>query len=213
VFIPLAEEIGLIHELGNWVFTEAIRQVCEWRRSYNVRFQISINVSPMQFMSDGLIPQWVQTAKATGVEPGSVLIEITEGVLLENDRNNIELLSSLKEVGIQIALDDFGTGYSSLSYLKMLDINYLKIDRSFIKNIVADNEDLVVCRAILSIAHSMGHEVVAEGIETVEQEELLRSIGCHYLQGFLYSKPLEPCQFERKYFNPSSGTSVLGSAA
>lgn len=205
VFIPLAEEFGLIHEIGDWVFTEAIRQVREWRQSYNECFQISINVSPMQFMHRDQIPRWVADANASGVEPGSLLIEITEGVLLENDRNSVKLLSLLKEAGIQIALDDFGTGYSSLSYLKVLDIDYLKIDRSFIQNLSVDSEDLVLCRAILSIAESMGHQVVAEGVETTEQAALLRGIDCHFLQGFLYSKPIAPQEFESQFFGSSPG--------
>lgn len=213
VFIPLAEEIGLIHELGDWVFNEAIRQVLHWSQTYNKCFQISVNVSPMQFMLNGQVQQWIEAANTAGVEPGSILIEITEGVLLENDRNNIELFSLLKEAGIQIALDDFGTGYSSLSYLKMLDIDYLKIDRSFIKGLADENEDFVLCKAILSIAQSMGYDVVAEGVETIEQERLLRSIGCHHLQGFLYSKPISALEFERLFHDPAPGNSLLSHAA
>jgi diguanylate cyclase (GGDEF)-like protein len=213
VFIPLAEEVGLIHELGDWVFTEAIRQSREWRLSYNKRFQISVNVSPKQFMSDGQIPRWIAKLNAIDVEPDSILIEITEGVLLENDHNNIALLSSLKEAGIQIALDDFGTGYSSLSYLKMLDIDYLKIDRSFIQNLTAANKDLVLCRAILSIAQSFGYKVVAEGVETIEQEKLLCDIGCHYLQGFLYSRPIPAGEFEQLFLDSMPLNSLLSRAS
>lgn len=213
VFIPLAEDIGLIHEIGDWVFNEAIQQVSNWRRMYNKRFQVSINVSPMQFKSDGLIPRWVAIAKANGVVAGSVLIEITESVLLENDRNNTKLLSELKEAGIQIALDDFGTGYSSLSYLKMLDIDYLKIDRSFIQGLTPDSDDLVLCQAIIFIAQRLGYAVVAEGVETKEQEQLVRSIGCHYIQGFLYSKPIAAQDFERQYFDGASGLSLVDEAA
>lgn len=209
VFIPLAEETGLIHEIGDWVFTEAISQVRNWRQTYNERFQISVNVSPMQFMSDGQIPRWIAKVNATDVEPDSILIEITESVLMENDHNNIELLSSLKEAGIQFALDDFGTGYSSLSYLKMLDVDYLKIDRSFIQNLTAANKDLVLCRAILSIAKSFGYKVVAEGVETIEHEKLLCSIGCHYLQGFLYSKPIPASEFEDRFLDSASHNSLL----
>jgi len=213
VFIPLAEEFGLIHELGDWVFNEAIRQVRHWRQLYNRHLQISVNVSPMQFMSEGQILRWVETANAADFEAGSVLIEITEGLLMENDSNNIELLSLLKEAGIQIALDDFGTGYSSLSYLKMLDIDYLKIDRSFIKSLTAESGDLVLCRAILSIAQSMEFKVVAEGVETIEQEKLLCGIGCHYLQGFLYSKPVAASEFERLFLESAHGNSLLDHAA
>ena len=213
VFIPLAEEVGLIHELGDWVFAEAIRQSRDWRRTYNKHFQISVNVSPMQFMSDGQVPRWIAKVNAPDVEPNSVLIEITESVLMENDHSNIELLSSLKEAGIQIALDDFGTGYSSLSYLKMLDIDYLKIDRSFVQNLTASNKDLVLCQAILSIAHSFGYKVVAEGIETIEQEKLLCNIGCHYLQGFLYSKPIPADEFEQRFLNSVANDMLLSHAS
>jgi EAL domain-containing protein (putative c-di-GMP-specific phosphodiesterase class I) len=134
-------------------------------------------------------------------------------VLLESDHNNIEVLLSLKEAGIQIALDDFGTGYSSLSYLKMLDIDYLKIDRSFIRNLTAESKEFVLCRAILSIAQSFGHEVVAEGVEAIEQEKLLCSIGCHYLQGFLYSKPIPALEFEQLFLASAPGVSLLSRAS
>ena len=205
VFVPLAEEFGLIHELGDWVFTEAIQQVREWRQTCNPRLQISINVSPLQFMLDGQITQWNATAKASDIEPGSILIEITESLLLENGDKTLQLLSALEEAGIQLALDDFGTGYSSLSYLKILDVDYLKIDRSLIKNISAESSDLVVCRAILSIAKNMGFDVVAEGVESVEQEHLLRDIDCHYFQGFLNSRPVTPQEFKTRFLGPDQG--------
>lgn len=213
VFIPLAEEVGLIHELGDWVFIEASRQVSEWRQSYNNRFQISVNVSPMQFMSGDHVKRWIASTNATDFEAGSILVEITEGLLLDNDTNYIQLLTSLKEAGIQIALDDFGTGFSSLSYLKMLDIDYLKIDRSFVKGLTAESQDYVLCQAILSIAKSMNFDVVAEGVETQEQESLLCDIGCHYLQGFLYTNPISAREFEQKFFNTLHGNSLLGKAA
>ena len=201
VFIPIAEEFGLIHELGDWIFMEASRQVNEWRKSYNPRFQISVNVSPMQFMTGGQIQRWIATANSADFEDGSILLEITEGLLLDNDHNCAELLSSLKKAGLQIALDDFGTGYSSLSYLKMLDIDFLKIDRSFIKSLTPESQDFALCRAIFSIAQSMSLDVVAEGVETVEQEKLLCDLGCHYLQGYLYSKPLTVAEFEQKFLS------------
>lgn len=132
---------------------------------------------------------------------------------MENDHSNFELLSSLKAAGIQIALDDFGTGYSSLSYLKVLDIDYLKIDRSFVQNLTASNKDFVLCQAILSIAKSFGYKVVAEGIETVEQEKLLCEIGCHYLQGFLYSKPIPANEFEPIFLDSAPREILLNRAS
>ncbi len=199
----------MIHELGDWVLNEAIGQVRNWRQSYNSRFQVSVNVSPMQFNSDGQIHRWIDTVKAIDLDPGSILLEITEGLLLENDQNNIELLSELRAVGIQIALDDFGTGYSSLSYLKVLEIDYLKIDRSFIKSLAVESGDLVVCQAILSIAQNMGFDVVAEGVETLEQEKLLLGIDCHYLQGFRYAKPIATGEFEKLFFDFAPGDSLI----
>jgi len=156
-------------------------------------------------MLDGQITQWIATAKASDIEPGSILIEITESLLLENGDKTLQLLSALEEAGIQLALDDFGTGYSSLSYLKILDVDYLKIDRSLIKNISAESSDLVVCRAILSIAKNMGFDVVAEGVESVEQEHLLRDIDCHYFQGFLNSRPVAPQEFKTRFLSPDQG--------
>lgn len=213
IFIPLAEEFGMINELGDWVFKQAIQQASCWRQLYNEHFQISINVSPVQFSSDGQIHQWIAAAKANEFDVNSVLIEITESLLLENNQGNTELLSLIKEAGFQVALDDFGTGYSSLSYLKMLDIEFLKIDRSFVRNLHAGSSDLVLCRAIIDIAEGMGFAVVAEGVETIEQQTLLCDIGCQYLQGFLYSKPIPSHEFEQLFFGQSAIKSSLASAA
>lgn len=195
------------------MFEQAVLQARVWRQSYDERFQISINVSPLQFRSNGPIHQWIATANATEFDVTSILIEITEGLLLENNQNNIDLLTLIKEAGFQVALDDFGTGYSSLSYLKMLDIDYLKIDRTFVKNLNAESSDLVLCRAILDIAEGMSFAVVAEGVETNEQQSLLCDIGCQYLQGFLYSKPIPAHEFERLFFGSSADESLLDSAA
>lgn len=213
VFIPLAEESGMIHELGNWVFNEAVRQAASWRNTHNERFQISINVSPMQFCSDGLISQWIENANTGKFAASSVLIEITEGLLLDNNGSNVELLKAMKAAGMQIAIDDFGTGYSSLSYLKKFDIDYVKIDREFVNNISTEKEDLVLCRAILSIAEGMGFDVVAEGVENTEQQDLLRSLGCQHLQGYLYSKPIAADDFEQQFLDSQASNVVFKKAA
>ena len=201
IFIPLAEESGLINELGDWVFNEAIQQATLWRKNYNKHFQVSINVSPLQFQAEGKMHNWIKAVKESDYEPDCLLLEITEGVVLENNQSNNELLLLLQQAGFRIALDDFGTGYSSLSYLKMLHIDYLKIDRSFVKSLSANSSDLVLCNAILSIAKGLHFSVVAEGVETKAQQKLLCDIGCQYIQGFLYSKPITGIEFERLFFN------------
>ncbi len=212
-FIPLAEESGLIHELGEWVFKEALRQVSHWRNTFNPKFQISINVSPVQFQSEGNVANWVDAIRNSGQDADCILLEITEGLLLENNSRNAETLALFKSAGIPIALDDFGTGYSSLSYLKRLDIDIIKIDRSFVNNLAAGNEDLVLCQAIVSIADSLNFKVVAEGVETQEQVSLLSGIGCDYLQGFLYSKPIDRVAFERLILDFPGEDRVISSAA
>ncbi len=203
----------MIHELGNWVFNEAVRQAASWRNTHNECFQISINVSPMQFCSDGLISQWIENANTGKFAASSVLIEITEGLLLDNNGSNVELLKAMKAAGMQIAIDDFGTGYSSLSYLKKFDIDYVKIDREFVNNISTEKEDLVLCRAILSIAEGMGFDVVAEGVENTEQQDLLRSLGCQHLQGYLYSKPIAADDFEQQFLDSQASNVVFKKAA
>lgn len=210
-FIPIAEETGRIVELGNWVFQQAALHVKHWRNRYRADFQVSVNKSPVQFQNDEIFYKgWIDQITDLGLAGDSVVIEITESLLLDKKPIVNEKLLLFRDAGIQVAIDDFGTGYSSLAYLKMYDIDYLKIDRSFIKNLQPDFSDLVVCEAIIVMAHKLGMKVIAEGVETDEQRELLIAAGCDYAQGFLFSKPVPVAEFEAllDQTSPADGVAV-----
>ena len=203
-FIPLAEEIGLITEIGEWVFQTAVQQLKHWRTTYDPKLKISINKSPNQFHDSAHIASdWAALLKENGLDNQSVVIEITEGTLLNANEDVKKVLLEYRDAGIQVALDDFGTGYSSLSYLNKLDIDFLKIDRSFVQNLQADSNDLALCEAIIVMAHKLGLKVIAEGIETQAQQELLINAGCDHGQGYLFAKPLPVAEFEKLLASPS----------
>lgn len=193
-FIPIAEDTSLIYELGEWVFYEAIQQVQKWRDALHPDFQISINKSPVQFKNPSLT--WISNLEKIGLPGGSIVVEITEGSLLDASDIVADKLIKFKDAGIQVAIDDFGTGYSSLSYLKKYDIDYIKIDQSFIKNMTANSSDMGLCEAIILMAHKLDMQVIAEGVETQEQYDLLAAVGCDFAQGYLLSKPVAPEAFE-----------------
>lgn len=196
-FIPLAEETGLIVEIGDWVFRETARLVKRWRERYNPELQVSVNESPVQFRSDnslhGSWPAYLQELELPGQ---SMVVEITEGLLLNAEPAVLDKLRQFHSAGIQISLDDFGTGYSSLSYLQKFDLDYLKIDQSFTRNLAIGSESMALCEAIIVMAHKLGMEVIAEGIETEQQHKLLAAAGCDYGQGYLFSRPLPAEEFE-----------------
>ena len=194
--IPLAEETGLINEIGDWIFDQAMSQVAKWRKQYSSDFQISINVSPTQFRSERIAQRWITRLASSGLDTSCILLEITETVMLDNSEQTRRQINKLTDAGFQLALDDFGTGYSSLSYLKTLDLDYIKIDRAFVKNLPDSSHDLVLCKAIITIARQMGLQVVAEGVETNAQRAMLKSMGASYLQGYLFSQPLQLKEFE-----------------
>jgi diguanylate cyclase (GGDEF)-like protein/PAS domain S-box-containing protein len=196
-FIPLAEDIGVIHELGDWVFLQAAQQVAKWQALYGCSFQISVNKSPVQFAAEqrGHL-QWVNQLKTMGLPGRSIVIEITEGVLMDSDTKVATSLLQFRDAGIQVAIDDFGTGYSSLSYLKKFDIDYLKIDKSFVQNLAPDSADFALCEAIIVMAHKLGLKVIAEGVETAQQSDMLKAMGCDLGQGYLFSRPIAAQAFE-----------------
>ncbi|MDR3434405.1 MAG: EAL domain-containing protein [Rouxiella aceris] len=188
-FIPLAEESGLIVPLGNWVACQAISQLACWQQTYDPDFKMSINLSPVQLRSQDFVDMtWVKELKCLGLKGDSVIVEITEGLLLNAENRVNQNLYLLHQAGIQIAIDDFGTGYSSLAYLRKFNIDYLKIDRSFVADL--DGVGYELCLAIIAMAHSLGVMVIAEGVETVQQNLTLSRIGCDYSQGYLLSRPL-----------------------
>lgn len=198
-FIPLAEETGLIIELGDWVFRESVRWVKRWAGLFPEGLQVSVNMSPVQFRKEGnkYVAAWLDYLAEIELPGESVVIEITEGLLMNSELQIVEKLLKFRDAGIQVALDDFGTGYSSLSYLKKFDIDFLKIDQAFVRNLATDKNDKVLCEAIIVMAHKLGLKVIAEGVETEEQRNLLAAAGCDYAQGYLFSKPVPPEQFEQ----------------
>ncbi len=197
IFIPIAEETGLISELGNWVFHNACEQAVQWRDRFNPEFQVSINTTPMQWIDaqDGM-GEWFSHLKASGIDGRALGVEITEALLLNAGDRIVNRLLDFRDAGIQISIDDFGTGYSSLAYLKQFDIDFLKIDHSFVRNLGRGQNDIALCEAIIVMAHKLGIQVIAEGVETAEQNQLLRDMGCDFGQGFLYSKALPADELE-----------------
>ncbi len=198
-FIPIAEDTGMIIEIGGWVFTEAANQVAKWRK-HDADFQVSINRSPVQFRSNLKYHlDWINHLATLNLPGNSICIEITEGLLLDAREDVISQLQSYSNAGIQVSIDDFGTGYSSLAYLRKFDIDYVKIDRSFTCNIHQGSSDMVLCEAIIVMAHKLGKKVVAEGIETQEQLDLLFAAGCDYGQGYLFSEPIPADEFDKLF--------------
>ena len=198
-FIPLAEETGLINEIGDWVFKESARWAKHWSNQYAADFQVSVNKSPVQFRAENnrYLSRWSEYLKELGLHGGNIVIEITEGLLLNADADVTDELLRLRDADIQVAIDDFGTGYSSLSYLKKFDIDYLKIDRSFVNTLETDENDMALSEAIIVMAHKLGLKVIAEGVETEGQRKLLSAAGCDYAQGYLFSKAITPEEFEK----------------
>jgi len=197
-FIPFAESNGLIVEIGDWVFREVAKQLQIWQRDIDPDFQVSVNKSPVQFRRDAdLYESWLAYLNDMGLPPQSIVIEITESVLLEGHEQVIERLRQYRAMGLQVALDDFGTGYSSLSHLKRFDIDYVKIDQSFVATLEDDLGDLALCEAIIVMAHKLGLKVVAEGVETKVQRALLVDAGCDYAQGYMFSHPVPAAEFEK----------------
>ena len=195
VFIPAAEELGLIVPIGEWVLHEACQTTSEWVKSGFEHLKLSVNVSPKQFNEISLKKSIASAIKSSGLSPQNLVLEITESMLMGDVEHHITLLQHIVDLGVAFSLDDFGTGYSSLSYLKKFPIHELKIDRSFLTNVPEINEDNSIVKAIISMAHSLGLNLIAEGVESVEQLDFLRQHNCNVIQGFYYSKPLNKADF------------------
>jgi diguanylate cyclase (GGDEF)-like protein/PAS domain S-box-containing protein len=208
-FIPLAEASGLILEIGEWVFKKSAEQMRRVRAMNHPAFQISVNISPAQFRNDSeLNNTWLNHLASLVLPAQSMVIEITEGLLLDLSAEVKEKLLACGDAGIQVSLDDFGTGYSSLAYLKKFDIDYLKIDRVFVSNLETDSDDRALCEAIIVMAHKLGLKVIAEGVETKAQCDLLAAAGCDFAQGFLFSRPAPADQFEALLLDRQNWTAM-----
>ena len=189
-FIELAEDSGLILDLGEWVLNEACRQAGEWHRERpDFPLTIRVNLSARQIAQPHLVDQVVAAMAAGGIEPSSLCLEITETALMSDPAAGLRVLQDLRSLGVELAIDDFGTGYSSLSYLKRFPVDVLKIDRSFVDGLGDDPEDTAIVTAIISLARALGLRVVAEGVETRRQLDELRRLGCDRGQGFMFARP------------------------
>jgi diguanylate cyclase (GGDEF)-like protein/PAS domain S-box-containing protein len=204
-FIPLAEETGLILPLGQWVLEAACAQIAAWAlNKQGAKLTIAVNISARQFRQPDFVEQVLAALDRTGANPKHLRLELTETMLVENVQEVIEKMKELKSHGLRFSLDDFGTGYSSLAYLKRLPLDQLKIDRSFIRDILSDESSAAIAQTIISLSRAMGLPVIAEGVETEEQREFLTRIGCHAFQGYLFSRPLPLHEFQEQWLTSAA---------
>ena len=196
-FIPVAEEIGLIVEIGEWVLDEALSQVATWLKEgkWQQSWHMSINVSPIQFQQVGFLPMLKALLEKHDVPPACVDLEITENMLLNDLSSSLDKMNKIKELGVYLSIDDFGTGYSSLKYLKSLPVDRLKIDQSFVRDLLTDKSDEAIVLAVIAMANALNMNVLAEGVETLEHHNRLEEIHCYNYQGYHFGRPVPPSQF------------------
>jgi EAL domain-containing protein (putative c-di-GMP-specific phosphodiesterase class I) len=190
-FIQVAEETGLIIPIGRWILNEACRQTAEWQLHTGIQLSISVNLSAKQLVHPHLFSEVRQVLEETQLNPRQLKLEVTESTVMENSERSMSVLSELSAIGVELSTDDFGTGYSSLSYLHRFPFTRLKIDRSFINKMDEDEKSAAIVKTILLLGENLDIEVVAEGIETPLQLEILRSLGCRLGQGYVFSEPVE----------------------
>jgi diguanylate cyclase (GGDEF)-like protein/PAS domain S-box-containing protein len=190
-FVPLAEELGLIGDIGAWVLTQVCSQVCAWDAAGFVLPRVAANLSSLQFERGDLLGEVKAIVEASKIDPRRIELEVTESTIMRDTAQCVSILNGFRAMGIQLAVDDFGTGYSSLAYLKALPLTRIKIDRSFVRDLPHNANDEAIARSIIAMAHALGLEVIAEGVETWEQAEFLKREGCAEAQGYLYSRPLQ----------------------
>ncbi|NOZ69240.1 MAG: EAL domain-containing protein, partial [Deferribacteres bacterium] len=197
-FVPAAEETGLIVPIGKWTLYEACRQLRIWQKRFplNPPLTVSVNISSRQMLPD-LIKYIKEVIRDTGIEPSTLILEITESMIMENAQTVAPLFLQLKDINVKLHIDDFGTGYSSLSYLHQFPVDVLKIDRSFVSRLGFNGDNMKIVRAIATLAHSLNMDIIAEGVETEDQIEQLRSLNCKYMQGYFFSRPLNCSETER----------------
>ena len=196
-FIQIAEDTGLILKIGQWTFKKVCKQLKKWIPNYGENFQISINKSPKQFINRSAYLKWLKRLKKNNLSGKNIAIEITEGLLLDNNEKIQKHLLMFRDAGVDISIDDFGTGYSSLSYLKKFDIDFIKIDRSFISNLENEPDNIALIEAIIVMSKKLGIKTIAEGVETQYQNDVLTKSGCNYIQGYYYSKPIPVKEFDK----------------
>lgn len=190
MFIPLAEKSGSIISIGDWVLETSISQFMEWKKRYDYDMILSVNISSIQYKRPDFVTKVISTINKNDMKPEELELEITESVLIDDIRSVVEKMEELRDFGVRISIDDFGTGFSSLSYLKGLPADTLKVDKSFIDSILNDDSTRIITQTVIDMAGKLGYETVAEGVETEEQLELLKSLGCDIIQGYYFSKPV-----------------------
>ncbi len=196
-FVSIAEDCGLIVQIGRWVLEEACRQARSWQEAGLPSVRIAINVSAVEFRHEGFVDGVRSVLSETGLDPGCLVLELTESVLMTDAKSSSTVLQELKALGVRLAVDDFGTGYSSLSYLRLFPIDILKIDQSFVQQITSDPADSTIVSAIINMGESLKHLVIAEGIETQQQRDYLREQHCAEGQGYFFSPPVDATEFAR----------------
>jgi len=196
-FLPQAERMGMIEKIDDFVFSQVCRQIKAWQVRGVGDVYVSVNRSAHNFGNQRGRLDWLAFIKAQGINASQITLEITESVLMQRHAEGRQMLKKLRQADVQIAVDDFGTGYSSLSYLKELDVDYLKIDRSFIRDLESDDNDRAIIEAITEMARRLGIQVIAEGVETESQRDILQGIGCHWLQGYFFARPMPVSEFEQ----------------
>ncbi|WIO73316.1 EAL domain-containing protein [Porticoccaceae bacterium LTM1] len=209
-FIPMAEESGLINDLGNWVLREACRQLSEWVK-LGYRFRLAVNFSGRELQAEGLVHRLNNLIREYNIPPELLEIEITESMLLEHHDRIIEDLGRIKEMGVTLAIDDFGSGYSSLNYLKHLPVDVLKLDQIFVHDLDGDEDSQAIVAGIVGLAKNLGLQTVAEGVETEMQRTILTELGCDMLQGFLFSQAIPPDEFEESFLKIMEGAEQIDS--
>jgi diguanylate cyclase (GGDEF)-like protein/PAS domain S-box-containing protein len=197
-FISIAENNGLIVPIGEWVIREACRQLAHWN-AQGINTSIAINISGVQFKRGNLYDVVEEALRVSGINPANLEFELTESIMMQDTEKTLEVVRKLKNLGIQLSIDDFGTGYSSLAYLKRFTVDKLKIDQSFVRDIVSDQEDAVIVQTIIQMAKSLNLKTIAEGVENKEALDIVESFGCDEVQGYHYSKPIEASDFEAFY--------------
>jgi len=196
--VAIAEETGLIVDIGRWVIGEACRQLREWRERGLRLYPVAVNLSVRQF-TPGLVGEISDALSACGVDPALIELEITESLFMQHPENIQSILQGLSRLGTSVTIDDFGTAYSSLSYVKRFTVNALKIDRSFVSDIAATSQNVAVVRAMITMCRDLGIRVIAEGVETREQLDILKGLACEEYQGYFFSRPVTAEEIEKKY--------------
>jgi EAL domain-containing protein (putative c-di-GMP-specific phosphodiesterase class I) len=197
-FIPVAEETGLIIPIGNWALFTASDQLHAWSQTSLNNIYVSVNLSPRQFRDEYLLSNIERALNRNEIDPALLKLEVTEGLVMEDPEDSISKLQAIQKMGITISIDDFGTGYSSLNYLKRLPIDLLKLDKTFIDDVLTNPQTQRIVRAVMSMASGMGMDVIAEGIEEHEQIEFLYEEGCSIIQGFYFGEPLSAYDFQKR---------------